>query len=104
MRASSLAHPSAALQARGRHQEAERHHFSARQAQEEHRAEDRLHDHFHRGEMLRQPRMRFEHLENEPMRPEHQDTTADEVAESRGRLRGISYETSAELSHVIVNR
>jgi hypothetical protein len=80
------------LQARGRHQEAERHHFFGRPVQEGRRAEDQLHGHCHHVEMSRLPLTQFEHSGNEPMQQEHQETTGDEVGGYREKRRGIYYE------------
>jgi hypothetical protein len=87
------------LQARGRHQEAERHHFFGQHhffghpAQDERRAEDQLHGHFHPGEMFPRPPTQFEPSASEPMQQEHQGTTGDGADGYRERRREIYCET-----------
>jgi hypothetical protein len=99
MRAFNRAHLSEELQARGRHQGAERHHFSGlhrcfeRPVQDEHHAEDQRHGRSHHGEMSRRLPTQFEPCASEPMQQEHQEITGDEVGGYRERHREIYYET-----------
>jgi hypothetical protein len=87
------------LQARGRHQEAERHHFFGQHhffghpAQDERRAEDQRHGHFHPGEMSPRLPTQFEPSASEPMQQEHQGTTGDGADGYRERRREIYCET-----------
>jgi hypothetical protein len=98
MRASNRALLFDELQARGRHQEAERHHFFTLHhcfehlVQDERHAEDQRHGHSHRGAMSRRLPTQFEPSASEPTQQGRQAITADEAGGYREKRREIYYE------------